>query len=62
MRSWRDVAMVTLTDRQAAKMVADLEKVLRSTKDLKAYNTIRKVLLIIKKRQRYELLHNRKDS
>ena len=62
MRNWRDVAMVTLTDRQAAKMVADLEKVLRSTKDLKAYNTIRKVLLIIKKRQRYELLHNRKDS
>lgn len=62
MRSWRDVAMVRLTDRQAAKMVADLEKVLRSTKDLKAYNTIRKVLLIIKKRQRYELLHNRKDS
>lgn len=62
MRSWRDVAMVRLTDRQAAKMVADLEKVLRSTKDLKAYNTIRKVLLIIKKRQRYELLHNRKNS
>ena len=54
--------MVRLTDRQAAKMVADLERVLRSTKDLKAYNTIRKVLLIIKKRQRYELLHNRKDS
>lgn len=62
MRSWRDVAMVRLTDRQAAKMVADLERVLRATKDLKAYNTIRKVLLIIKKRQRYELLHNRKNS
>lgn len=62
MRSWRDVAMVRLTDRQAAKMVADLEKVLRATKDLKTYNTIRKTLLIIKKRQRYELLHNRKDS
>ena len=62
MRSWRDVAMVRLTDRQAAKMVADLEKVMRSTRDLKTYNTIRKVLLIIKKRQRYELLHNRKDS
>jgi hypothetical protein len=53
--------MVTLTERQTAVMVADLERVLRSTKDLKAYNTIRKVLLTIKKKQRYELLHNRKD-
>ena len=53
--------MVTLTDRQEAVMVAGLERALRSTKDLKAYNTIRKVLLTIKKKQRYELLHNRKD-
>ena len=53
--------MVTLTDRQTAVMVADLERVLRSTKDLKAYNTIRKVLLTLRKKQRYELLHNRKD-
>lgn len=52
--------MVTLTDRQAAQMVADLERLLRSTKDLKAYNTTRKILLTIKKKQRYELLHNRK--
>ena len=52
--------MVTLTDRQTAVMVADLERVLRSTKDLKAYNTIRKVLLTLRKKQRYELLHNRK--
>ena len=42
--------MVTLTDRQTAMMVADLEKVLRSTKDLKAYNTTRKILLILKKK------------
>lgn len=54
--------MVTLTDRQAAQMVADLDRLLRSTKDLKAYNTIRKVLLTLKKKQRYDLLHNRKDS
>ena len=54
--------MVTLTDRQAAAMVADLEKLQRSAKDLRTYNTIRKQLLILKKKLRYELLHNRKDS
>ena len=53
--------MVTLTDRQAAMMVADLEKLQRSTNDLKAYNTIRRMLLTLRKKQRYDLLHNRKD-
>ena len=53
-------SMVTLTDRQTAMMVADLEKVLRSTKDLKAYNTTRKLLLMLKRKQRYELLHKGK--
>lgn len=53
--------MVTLTDRQAAMMVADLEKVMRSARDLKIYNAIRKNLLIIKKKQRYELYNKRKS-
>lgn len=53
--------MVTLTDRQAAMMVADLEKLMRSAHDLKIYNTIRKNLLIIKKKQRYELYNKRKS-
>ena len=54
-------SMVTLTDRQTAQMVADLEKLLKSATDLRSYNTTRKILLMIKKKQRYELLHNRKD-
>ena len=54
-------SMVTLTDRQTAVMVADLEKLLKSATDLRSYNTTRKILLMIKKKQRYELLHNRKD-
>jgi hypothetical protein len=53
--------MVTLTDRQTAVMVADLEKLLKSATDLRSYNTTRKILLMLKKKQRYELLHNRKD-
>ena len=53
--------MVTLTDRQTAQMVADLEKLLKSATDLRSYNTTRKILLMIKKKQRYELLHNRED-
>lgn len=52
--------MVTLTDRQAARMVADLERLMRSAKDLRTYNTIRTILLTIKKKQRYDNLHNRK--
>ena len=52
--------MVTLTDRQAVKIVADLERLMRSSPDLKAYNTTRKILLTLKKKIRHELLHNRK--
>ena len=51
--------MITLTDRQAAMIMADLEKLLRSAKDLKSYNTTRKILLILKKKQRHEFLHKR---
>jgi hypothetical protein len=53
-------AMITLTDRQAAGIVADLERLLRSAKDLRSYNTTRKILLTLKKKQRNELLHSRK--
>lgn len=53
--------MVTLTDNQAAQMVAALEKLMRSAHTLKDFNTIRKIYLIIKKKYRYELLHKRKD-
>ena len=52
--------MVTLTDRQAAVMMSDIERLMRSAKNNKDYNTLRKHLLIIKKKVRYELLHNRK--
>jgi hypothetical protein len=53
--------MVKLTDRQAAMIVADLEKLMRSAPDLRAYNTTRKLLITFKKKIRYEFLHNRKD-
>lgn len=53
--------MITITDRQAAMIVADLEKMLRTAPDLKTYNTVRKILLTIKKKIRHEqLLHSRK--
>lgn len=42
-------------------IVADLEKMLRTAPDLKTYNTVRKILLTIKKKIRHEqLLHSRK--
>lgn len=53
--------MVTLTDRQAVKMIADIERLMRSADNNKNYNTLRKILLTLKKKQRYELLHNRKS-
>ena len=53
--------MVTLTDRQAVMMMADIERLMRSAKTNKEYNTLRKILLTIKKKQRYDLLHNRKS-
>ena len=53
--------MVTLTDKQADRMVSALEKLLRSANDLKQYNTIRTLLLTMRKKQRYEL-HNKRKS
>ena len=54
--------MITITDRQAAMIVADLEKMLRTAPDLRTYNTIRKTLLTIKKKIRHEqFLHSRKS-
>ena len=51
--------MITLTDRQAAIIMADLERLLRSAKDLGSYNTARKILLTIKKKtKKNEQLHN----
>lgn len=52
--------MVTLTDRQAVAMMSDMERLMRSATNNKDYNTLRKNLLIIKKKLRYDLLHNRK--
>lgn len=42
-------------------MIADIERLMRSADTLKDYNTLRKILLTLKKKQRYELLHNRKS-
>ena len=53
--------MVTLTDKQAARMVAALEKLMRSAHTLKEYNSLRSIVLTLKKKQRYELLHKGKD-
>ena len=52
--------MVTLTDRQAVTMMSDMERLMRSATNNKDYNILRKNLLIIKKKLRYDLLHNRK--
>lgn len=53
--------MVTLTDRQAVKMIADIDRLMRSATTLKEYNTLRTILLTLKKKHRYDTLHNRKD-
>jgi hypothetical protein len=53
--------MVTLTDRQAVKMIADIDRLMRSANNNKDYNSLRKILLTLKKKQRYDTLHNRKD-
>ena len=53
--------MVTMTDKQAARIVAALEKLMKSAHTLKEYNQIRTIVLQLKKKQRYELLHKRKD-
>ena len=53
--------MVTLTERQAVAMATDLDRLMKSAKNNKDYNTLRKHLLTLKKKLRYELLHKRKD-
>lgn len=53
--------MITLTDRQTVKMIADIERLMRSAVTNKDYNTLRNILLTFKRKQRYDLLHNRKD-
>jgi hypothetical protein len=50
-----------MTDKQAARIVAALEKLMKSAHTLKEYNSIRTIVLQLKKKQRYELLHKRKD-
>lgn len=53
--------MVTLTSRQVDDLIVALETGKRSARTNRDFNRIRRQLLIIKKKQRYELLHNRKD-
>lgn len=53
--------MVTLTHRQTVMMIADIERLMRSAGTNRDYNTLRKILLTLKKKQKYELLHNRKS-
>jgi hypothetical protein len=53
--------MVTLTHRQTVMMIADIERLMKSAGTNRDYNTLRKILLTLKKKQRYELLHNRKS-
>ena len=53
--------MVTLTTRQVDDLIVALELGKKSAQNNKDFNTVRKILLIIKKKkQRYDLLHNRK--
>lgn len=52
--------MVTLTRRQVDEMIIALELGQRSARTNKDFNKIRKQLLILKKKKRYDLLHERK--
>lgn len=53
--------MVTLTTKQVDDLIIALELGKKSAQNNKDFNTVRKILLIIKKKkQRYDLLHNRK--
>ena len=53
--------MVTLTTKQVDDLIVALELGKKSAQNNKDFNTVRKILLIIKKKkQRYDLLHNRK--
>lgn len=53
--------MVTLTTRQVDDLIIALETGKKSARNNKDFNRIRKQLLILKKKQRYDLLHNRKS-
>lgn len=53
--------MVTLTSRQMDDLIIALETGKRSARTNRDFNKIRRQLLILKKKQRHELLHNRKD-
>lgn len=53
--------MITLTTRQVDELIIALETGKKSARTNKDYNRIRRQLLILKKKQRYELLHNRKS-
>ena len=53
--------MITLTTRQVDELIIALETGKRSAQNNRDYNRIRKQLLILKKKQRYDLLHNRKS-
>lgn len=44
--------MITLTDKQADRMVSALEKLLRSATDNRQYNTIRILLITMRKKTR----------
>lgn len=52
--------MVTLTTKQVDDLIIALELGKRSAQNNRDFNRIRKILLTIKKKQRYDLLHNRK--
>lgn len=53
--------MVTLTTKQVDDLIIALELGKKSARNNKDFNRIRKQLLILKKKQRYDLLHNRKS-
>ena len=53
--------MITLTTRQVDDLIVALETGKKSARTNKDYNKIRRQLLILKKKQRHELLHNRKS-
>lgn len=53
--------MVTLTTKQVDDLIIALELGKRSAQNNRDFNRIRKQLLILKKKQRYDLLHNRKS-
>lgn len=42
-------------------MVAELERAMMATQEKKTYNTIRRQILLIKKKMKHELRNDRKD-